>query len=172
MFDITQFFPSLNHRLSHILDKAGIGSRVVNFFSNYLVNRKTTYFWNNFSLYSFDVNVGVGQGSALSPILSALYLSPFFHIFEKRLKNLDLKISTLSFVDDSLIITQSNLFQLSNTRLFSSYNITLILMSKFDLQVEHSKTEVFHFSRSHSAFNTPLLDLSPIGGPLLVPKVT
>ena len=89
-FDIAQFFPSLNHHLlSHILDKAEIGSRVVNFFSNYLINRKTIYFWNNFSLHSFNVNVGVGQGSTLSSILSALYFSPFFHIFEKCLKNLD-----------------------------------------------------------------------------------
>ena len=60
-FDIAQFFPSLNHcLLSLILDKAGFGPRVVNFFSNYLVNRKTSYFWNNFALHSFDVNVGVG----------------------------------------------------------------------------------------------------------------
>jgi len=105
-FDITQFFPSLNHHfISLILDKAGFGPLVINFFSNYLVNRKTSYFWNNFSSQSFDINVGVGQGSALSPILSTLYLSSFFHIFEKRIKNLDLKISTLSFVDDGLLIT-------------------------------------------------------------------
>ena len=45
-------------------------------------------------------------------------------------------------------------------------------MSKFGLQVEHSKTEVFYFSRSHSAFNPLPLDLSPIDNPLLVPKVT
>ena len=129
------------------------------------------YFWNNFSLHAFDVNVGVGQGSTLSPILSALYLSLFFHIFEKCLKNLDLKISTLLFVNDGLIITQSNLFQLSNAHLFSSYNIMLILMFKFGLQVEYSKTEVFHFSRLHSTFNPPSLNLSPIGSPLLVPKI-
>ena len=30
----------------------------------------------------FNVNVGVGQGLALSPILSALYLSPFIYILE------------------------------------------------------------------------------------------
>ena len=105
-FDIAQFFPSLNHHLlSLILDKAGFGLQVAKFFSNYLINRKTSYYWNNFSSHSFDVNVGIGQGSALFPILSALYLSPFFHIFEKCIKNLDLKISTLSFVDDGLLIT-------------------------------------------------------------------
>ena len=48
----------------------------------------------------------------------------------------------------------------------------LILLSKFGLQVEHSKTEVFHFSRSYSSFSPPPLDLSSIGGPLLIPKDT
>jgi len=56
----------------------------------------------------------VGQGLALSPILSALYLSPVLHILEKHLKNLDLKFSTLFFVDNSLLITQSKSFQVSN----------------------------------------------------------
>ena len=158
MFDIAQFFPSLNHRLlSLILDKAGFGPWVVNFFSNYLVNRKTSYFWNNFASHSFDVNVGVGQGLALSLILSALYLSPFFHILEKCLKILDLKISTLSFVNDGLLLTQSKLFHVSNTCLFSSYNVVLTLLSKFGLQIEHLKTEVFHFSRSLINFSPPPL---------------
>jgi len=172
-FDITQFFPSLNHcLLSLILDKAGFGPQVARFFSNYLINRKTSYYWNNFSSHSFDVNIGVGQGSALSPILSTLYLSLFFYIFEKHIKNLDLKISTLSFVDNGLLITQSKSFHLLNACLFSSYNVALTLLSKFCLQVEHSKTKVFHFSRTYSTFNPPLLDLSPIGGPLLIPKDT
>ena len=88
-FDIAQFFPSLNHHLlALILGKAGFDLRVVNFFLNYLINRRTKYFWNNFSSSSFDINVGVGQGSALSPILSVLYLSLFLHILEKCLKNL------------------------------------------------------------------------------------
>ena len=50
------------------------------------------------------VNVGVGQGSALSPILSTLYLSPLIYILEKRIKNLNLPISILSFVDNGLFI--------------------------------------------------------------------
>jgi len=31
-------------------------------------------------------NVGVGQESALSPILSAFYIAPIFYIFEKKFK--------------------------------------------------------------------------------------
>ena len=171
MFNIVQFFPSLNnHLLSSILNKAEFNSRIINFFSNYLVYRKTNYSWNFFSSHLFDVNVGVGQDLALSSILSALYLSPFLYILEKHLKNLNLKISTLSFVDDGLLITQSKYFQVSNARLFSSYNVASKLLSKFGLLVEHSKTEVFHFSRSHGAFNPPPFDLSSIGGPLFVPK--
>jgi len=43
-FDITQFFPSLNHHLlSLILAKARFNCKVSNFFRNYLVGRKTKY---------------------------------------------------------------------------------------------------------------------------------
>ena len=86
-FNIAQFFPLLNHcLLSLILKKASFNLCVVKFFSNYLVNRKTQYVWNNFSSPFVVVNVGVGQGSALSLILLALYLALFLHILENRLK--------------------------------------------------------------------------------------
>ena len=74
------------------------------FFANYLVRRKTNYLWNDFSSPLFDVNVGVGQGSALSPILLSFYLSLFLYILENRLKNLKIPVSILSFIDNGLII--------------------------------------------------------------------
>ena len=46
------------------------------------------------------------------------------------------------------------------------------LLKKFDFIVEHSKTKVFYFNRSHGDFNSPPLDLTPIGGPILQPKNT
>ena len=118
----------------------------------------------------FDVNVGVGQGSALSPILSTLYLSLFLYILENRLKNLRIPISILFFVDNGLFIAQSKSFDISNSHLFYSYNVLSKLLDSFGLIIEHSKTEIFHFSRSQGAFNPPPLDLSPIGGPILRPK--
>ena len=140
-FNIAQFFLSLNILLLLILRKTGCDLKVVQFFSNYLVGRKTQYCWNNISSQFFNVDVGVGQGSALSPILSAVYISPVFHILE-------------------------------NCFLFCSYNIIFSLLEKFGLVLEHEKTEVFHFSRSHGVFNPSPLDLLDIGNPLLIPKDT
>ena len=170
-FDIAQFFPSLNHCfLSLILEKTRFNQQVVKFFLSNLIGRKMHYFWNSFILPSFDINVGVGQGSALSPILLALYLLPFFHILENCLKILKIPISTLSFIDNGLLIAQSKYLYLSNSNLYFSYNIMSNLLSKFGLIVEHLKIEVFHFSRLHGSSNFPLLNLSLIGGPILHPK--
>ena len=126
--------------------------------------------WNTFSSPMFDVNIGVGQGSALSPILSSLYLSSFLYILEKCLKNLKIPVSILSFVDNGLIIAQNKSFDVSNSQLVCSYNVLSTLLDSFGLVIEHSKTETFHFSRSQELFNPPPLDLSPLGGPILRPK--
>ena len=69
--------------------------------------------------------MGVGQGSALLPILSALYLFSFLKIFQKCLKNLKEKIPTdiLSFVDNGLLVSQEKSFDLSSAYLTCSYNI-------------------------------------------------
>ena len=172
-FNISQFFPSLNHRfLTLILEKVGLEPRVSSFFVNYLVKRKTNYIWNNLLSLDFEVNIGVGQGSALSPILSALYLTPFLYILEKHLKNLKIPISILSFVDNGLIIAQNKSIDILNAHLFCSYNVLSKLLVNFGLVIEHGKTKVFHFNRSHGIFNPPPLNLSSLGGPSLYPKDT
>ena len=172
-FDITQFFPSLNHwLLTLIMKKAGFDNWIVSFFANYLVDRKTNYFWNNFMSPVFNVNVGVGQGSTLSSILSALYLLSFIYILENCLKNLKIPISIISFVDDGLFISQSKSFDILNSCLHCSYNILTNLLKKFSLIVKHSKTEIFHFNRSYSTFNPPSLNLSPLGSNILGPNNT
>jgi len=68
-----------------ILDKAGFDPRISSFFSDYLIDRKIQYLWNNFSFLFFNINIGVEQGSSLLPILSALYLFSIFHIHKKRI---------------------------------------------------------------------------------------
>jgi len=111
----------------------------------------------------FEVNVGVGQGSAL-------YLSSFLYILENCLKNLNIPISIISFMDNGLFISQNKLLDISNSCLFCSYNIMTKLLNKFSLIVEHSKTEVFYFNRLHGFFDSLPLDLLSIRDSVLVPK--
>jgi len=60
-FDIAQFFLSLNYQLLLlILDKASFDFKILNFFKNYLVGRRTKYLWNNFSSPLCNVDIGVG----------------------------------------------------------------------------------------------------------------
>jgi len=172
-FNITQFFPSLNHQLlSLILDKTGLDQKISNFFKNYLVERKTKYCWNDFISLLFNINIGIGQGSTLLLIFSAFYLFSIFHFLEKCLKILKIPISILSFVDDGLFISQNKSISHSNANIFCSYSIISFLLLKYRLIIEHGKTNVFHFSRSHGTFNPSLLDLSSIGSPSLLSKET
>jgi len=153
-----------------ILNKAQFDPRVSYFFGNYLVGRKTRYCWNNFSSPFFDINIGIKQDSALFPILLALYLSPIFYIFEKRVKTLEIPVSVLSFIDNDLLISQDKSLLISNSNLFCSYYIMSHLLKQFGLFIEQGKTEIFHFSRSHGIFDPLSLDLSTLGGPVLQSK--
>jgi len=171
-FDIAQFFPSLNHQfLSICLKKAGLNANVIYFFNSYYLNRSTSYSWNTFTSPSFNVNVSVGQGSALSPILSALYLAPIIKMFKKRIKNLNKEIPTdiLSFVDDGLLISQEKSYSLSNSFLLCSYNIISKILIDTGLVMEHNKTELFHFTRARHPPN-PSIDLTTVGGSMITPK--
>jgi hypothetical protein len=61
VFDITQFFPSLNHgMLMAILRQSRFPEKVIWFFSSYLVNREILYQWGKFSSPKMNADVGVG----------------------------------------------------------------------------------------------------------------
>jgi len=171
-FDITQFFPSLNHQfLSICLKKASLNANVIHFFNSYYLNCSTSYSWNTFASSSFNVNIGVSQGSTLSPILSALYLAPIIKTFKKRIKNLNKEIPTdiLSFVDDRLLISQEKSYSLSNSFLLCSYNIISKILIDASFVIEHNKTKLFYFMRAQYPPN-PSIDLTTVGGSIITPK--
>jgi len=118
----------------------------------------------------YSANVDIDQGLALLPILLALFIIPIFYIFEKEIKNINIPIFFLLFIDDSLFNSQEKYFIYSNTNFFCSYNIMITLLDQFGLVVEYGKTEVFHFFRSIGAFDPLALNLSQIGRPILHSK--
>ena len=111
----------------------------------------------------------MGQGSALSSILSALYIVPLLYLFECRAQALNLDTSTLSYVDDGLLVSQGRTYNKTLLELTSSYSIVSDLMVSFGLVIEHNKSEIFHFSRVYNDSN-PELDLLAISTLILKPK--
>jgi hypothetical protein len=178
-FDIAQFFPSLNHVvLVEILKRFGFSNRLCSFFSNYLTDRKTQYSVNSDVSELFTCDVGVGQGSALLSNLSALYISPIFHIhiFDSWIRsgsdsNTPLS-SFLSFVDDGLLIATDKDTTKAHNTLCSSYRFITDLFTDFGLVMEHSKTELFNFDKKTNADNPSInLGFAPFTSSTpLIPK--
>jgi len=83
------------------------------------------------------MDVGIEQGFA--------FFFYFFHIFEKRLKNFNIPVSSLFFVDNELLILQEKSLEKTNAFLFCSYNIILSLLNQFGLVIKYRKSKVFTF---------------------------
>jgi retron-type reverse transcriptase len=144
-FDIAQFFPSLNHEvLLEVISRLGFPHVVVEFFHSYLVGRCTTYQWNTFLLGEYPSDVGVGQGSSLSPVLSALYLTLIMRLF--RASQIGKKVGLMSYVDDGTIIAQSKRAYDNLPLLTKAYGWLFWAFTALGLVLEHEKSEVIHFS--------------------------
>ncbi|PPQ94128.1 hypothetical protein CVT25_007913 [Psilocybe cyanescens] len=138
-FDVTQFFLSLNHEvLMAIFRKLGFSDNVVKFFSHYLVGRSTQYAWGDFISDLRQADVGVGQGSALSPVLSALYLTLIMRLFE--LDPLTCGCFLLSYVDDGTLVVQLKSLLDNCEALKQAYSVIFKLFKKFGLALEHDST--------------------------------
>ncbi|CAA7263238.1 unnamed protein product [Cyclocybe aegerita] len=92
------------------------------------------------SALAFDI-----AGSALSPVISGLFIAPVMKLF--YIKAAPLNMTLLSFVDDGTILAQSKQLDDNNVGLHKAYKIIYLLFVAFALVLEHDKTELFHFSR-------------------------
>ena len=121
------------------------------------------HLYNSFHSPPFPTSVGVSQGSILLPILLAMYMSPILKTYQKKMKNLNKEILTdiLSFINNSLLISQEKSFDHSSVFLLYSYNIISNFLKGAGLTIKHEKSKVFHFSRAHFTPTHPI-DLTSV----------
>ena len=111
----------------------------VNFFASYLVGRSTSCIWNTFVSDLRLADVGVGQGRALSPVLSALFITPIMKLF--KLQAIRLGSTLLSYVDDGTAVMQSKSLDNNNAVLKQAYVILFVLFAALGLVLKHNKTD-------------------------------
>ena len=148
----------------------GFHPSVVTFFASYLVERFTRYAWNNFTSDPFQADVGVGQGSALSPVLSAIILAPLSKLF-KFVKGL-LSVTLVTYVDDGSCVVESKETATNVVILRMAYSVMVGYFIAAGLAMEHDKNELFHFSRARKGWDLGIeLGFGPyVDGVLLKPK--
>ena len=165
-FDIAQFFPSISHPvLLAVMRKMGFPPELVTFFESYLQGRRTRFVWGPEESEWFPSSVGVGQGSAASPILSALMVAPVLFLFDEAAVREGIDVTALSYVDDGLLVVQGKDWDYCYDHLRRAYAIIFQVMTDMGLELEHGKTEVFHFTRRHNDIPPPLdLGFAPFTG--------
>ncbi len=163
-FDVSQFFPSMNHDLlCRILQRYGFAPTLVNFFRHYLRDRRSCFRWGKATSPWFDLPaVGAGQGSALSPVLTNIYIAPAIHILFPT--SITASESTLQFyVDDGLWTVTTKTIADNCRILHTRYHQTVNTLGRIGLVIEDEKNELMHFIStrlSRSQFPLPL-ELSP-----------
>lgn len=116
--------------------------------------------------------MGVGQGSTLSPVLSALCLAPVLKLFDRS--EIGSWVDLMSYVDDGTLIARSRKVEDNLPMLKEAYAFIHTAFTALGLVLEHDKSEAFHFSRAQR-FSNPAIDLgfAPYTGESpLKPKVT
>ena len=176
LLDVAQFFPSINQALlAKIFRKQGFHHTLCTYFEDYLVNRSTAFIFNNQTLPEQPFSVGVGQGSALSPILLELYIAPAIYTASLLYHNIPLGSHLVQqlivsvkgethaneviqfFVDNGLILVGANFppeetkadpqIQLRiNTILIKHIYLSLLdQLHHLELSAETDKLELMHF---------------------------
>ena len=102
------------------------------------------------------VNVGLGQGSALSPTLSGLYIAPALHAAIPVDNNEDKELTV--FVDDINIYESSKDLKDNIPKLRRTHDELVKNLKSIGLMIEHSKTELMHFTKKKDP-TLPAIDL-------------
>src|SRR5262249_25789468 len=131
-FDLVQFFPSINHQaMLAILERQDFVSCLVKLFKSYLVGRFMRYSWDGDLSPPMGVDVGVGQGSALSPVLSTLTIAPVMELFKRTVPR---EVATLiSYIDDGTVITQAKNVDDNLVTLHVAYAVILTITTALGL---------------------------------------
>ena len=114
-FDIQKCFDSISHKiLLQKLSLHGVNGKELNWFTNYLTNRKQRVKCNNQICEPLAISTGVPQGSALGPFLFLVFINDFPQHIRHSLSNL--------FADDGTLYTTGKTIRETESKMQQSVN--------------------------------------------------
>lgn len=135
--DYSKAFDTLNHKkLAYALDMAGIRGPLLQWFVNYLSDRKFTIRVGNASSAVKSVRTGVPQGSILGPILYLIYVNSLFGSI--------LKCKIYMYADDTLLVAVHRKLSTANKYMQEDFTRVLKWSHDNDLIINSSKTKIMH----------------------------
>jgi hypothetical protein len=154
LVDVAQFFPSLDHdALLAILRHYGFPESRLRFFTDYLSGKSTTFLFNGNTTPLSLFDLGVVQGSALSPFLANIYIAPAIQATKRWLLWTYPGVTLQFYIDDGMIITSCKRPSPKEAWVHNASVLLVVFRNIRDnllrilLCLEADKTEAIHFTR-------------------------
>jgi hypothetical protein len=139
--DLSKAFDTLLHKIVvQELERIGVIGKPLELIKSYIRDRKIIVEINKIRSEEYEVNVGVGQGTCISPILFLIYVNTLFSVLK------DCK--ALMFADDLAIIVSNLNFLEAQKILQININHLSNWAHDYGLLVNTKKTKVMHIFNS------------------------
>jgi hypothetical protein len=140
--DFSKAFDTLIHEVViQELENIGIIGPELELIKSYLKDRKIIVDINKVRSDAFEVKVGVGQGTNVSPILFLIYVNTLFSVLDK--------CRVFMFADDLAIIVSNNNFEDAQKILQNNINHLTNWAHDYGLLINIKKTKVLHIFNSY-----------------------
>ncbi len=141
--DLKKAFDTVDHNIAiRLLSQLNLSSATLDWFTNYLTNRKQLTKVNNVCSDIKPINCGVPQGSILGPLIFILYMN--------SLPNVLTKSETYLYADDTAIICTGNSIHEINETMRSELACAATWMRDHRLSLNYTKTKVMYYGTSHA----------------------
>ena len=135
--------------LQVLLDK-GVPDWIFKFVRSFLSDRSTSFQLPGYKSDPFWVNIGIPQGSPLSPILFLFFASPIIEQFENESCGAIAETYVFAYVDDTYFLVLSQSYE-RNCRLLKTLHDRLIgWATPYGISFSPAKYAVMHFRRPRS----------------------
>ena len=147
--DVSGAFDHVSHeRLLHNLRKRRIDRHTVEWVASFLSNRTTTIRMGDLESETYRVNIGIPQGSPLSPILYLFYNADLLEVANIR------GVQTLGWIDDVCFFTRSTSAEQNCRNLAQAHRVAEQWARRHGSRFSPTKYQLIHFTRSRTKFNT------------------